>query len=567
MRIRRYVSGTGLFGFGLFLFALLPSVSAHAEAVLSGQVIGPDGAPLEGVIVSANKYPTTITISVVSGADGRYAFPAGKLDAGRYFLAIRGVGFELDGDGVAQVAAQGSTTVDLKLKNAHDLASQLTNAEWIESFPGTPQQKAMLINCVGCHTLERVARSTHSAEEFVSVIDRMNHYAQVSQPIKPQKRVGAPENTPSPETVKRQADYLATVNLSTGPEWKYPLKTFPRVNGRGTHVVVTEYGLPRPTIEPHDVILDAKGQVWYSDFGEMFFGNLDPKTGKVTEYPVPLLKKGFPVGMLDLEADRKGNFLLGVMFQGALAQFDPKTKKFKLWSLPNESNDDVAQTNMVTTRSDVDGKIWTNNVGHGDIYRLDVATGKMEHFEPYKTLSADMPQAKRPHAIYGLAADSHNNLFFTDFVGRWIGRIDAKTGATSFFETPTDNSRPRRGHMDDQDRFWFAEYGGNRVAMLDTKTGGPIKEWEMPTPWTAPYDVVWDKNGDLWTGGMTTDRIVRLNPVTGQSIEYPMPHDTNVRRVFVDNTTTPPTFWVGSNHGAAVVKVEPLDDPNLRAGR
>lgn len=31
--------------------------------------------------------------------------------------------------------------------------------------------------------------------------------------------------------------------------------------------------------------------VWYSDFGEQFFGKLDPRTGKVTEYPVPLLKK------------------------------------------------------------------------------------------------------------------------------------------------------------------------------------------------------------------------------------------------------------------------------------
>jgi hypothetical protein len=29
--------------------------------------------------------------------------------------------------------------------------------------------------------------------------------------------------------------------------------------------------------------------------------------------------------------------------------------------------------------------------------------------------------------------------------------------------------------------------------------------------------------------------------------------------VFVDNTTSPVTFWVGSNHDHALVKVEPLD--------
>jgi hypothetical protein len=63
----------------------------------------------------------------------------------------------------------------------------------------------------------------------------------------------------------------------------------------------------------------------------------------------------------------------------------------------------------------------------------------------------------------------------------------------------------------------------------------------------------------LWTGGMTTDRAVRLNPKTGQAIEYLMPKDTNMRRVFVDDTTTPVTFWTGSNHAASIVKVEPLD--------
>ena len=537
---------------------LAASAQAASAAALTGKVTGPDGAPLEGVVVTASKFGSTITVSVVSQADGSYSFPADRLAPGSYYLAIRATGFELNGDGAAQVAPQQGTAVDLKLKKAYDLASQLTNAEWIASFPGTDAQKGMLLNCVGCHTLERVARSTHTADEWVATIDRMNHYAQVSQPIKPQKRVGAPENTPKPEVVQRQAAYLATVNLSSGPEWNYELKTLPRVTGPGTHVIITEYSLPRPTIEPHDVVLDPKGRIWYSDFGEMYLGSIDPKTGKVTEYPAPTLKQGYPVGLLDLESAKPGEFLLGSMFQGAVVKFDTNTKKFKPWSLPKEANDDVAQINMVTTEEKVDGKVWTNNVGHGDIYRLDLATGKMEHFEPYANLPDDAPQAHRPHAIYGLAADSHDNLFFTDFVGRWIGRIDAKTGKASFYATPSDNSRPRRGRMDAQDRFWFGEYGANRVAVLDTKNGA-FQEWEMPTPWTAPYDVVWDKDGDLWTGGMTTDRIVRFDPKTGAAVEYPMPSDTNVRRVFVDDSTTPPTFWAGSNHAATVVKVEPLN--------
>ena len=58
---------------------------------------------------------------------------------------------------------------------------------------------------------------------------------------------------------------------------------------------------------------------------------------------------------------------------------------------------------------------------------------------------------------------------------------------------------------------------------------------------------------------MSSDRVLRFNPVTGASIEYLLPRQTNVRRIFVDNTTSPVTFWVGNNHAASIVKLEPLD--------
>jgi len=112
--------------------------------------------------------------------------------------------------------------------------------------------------------------------------------------------------------------------------------------------------------------------------------------------------------------------------------------------------------------------------------------------------------------------------------------------------------------MDAQDRLWFAEYRGNRMAMFDTKTER-FQEWEAPTPWFAPYDVALDGNGEAWTGSMLSDRILRLDPKTGQFTEYLLPKSTNIRRVFVDSSTTPVTFWTGSNHGASIIKLEPLD--------
>ena len=58
---------------------------------------------------------------------------------------------------------------------------------------------------------------------------------------------------------------------------------------------------------------------------------------------------------------------------------------------------------------------------------------------------------------------------------------------------------------------------------------------------------------------MTTDRIVRLDTRTGATTEYLRPRETNIRRVFVDDAKNPGTLWIGSNHGASIIKVEPLD--------
>ena len=117
---------------------------------------------------------------------------------------------------------------------------------------------------------------------------------------------------------------------------------------------------------------------------------------------------------------------------------------------------------------------------------------------------------------------------------------------------------PRRGMMDAQDRLWFGQYRGDRIAMFDTKTG-QFRDWPVAPRWSAPYDVTIDRNEEAWTGSMITDRVTRLDTKTGRMVDYLLPRTTNIRRVFVDNSANPVIFWVGSNHGASIVRLEPLD--------
>ena len=159
----------------------------------------------------------------------------------------------------------------------------------------------------------------------------MVNYAQVSQPIKPQPRMDARMGRQA-RAVPGGRGLSGQHQSEPAPQWEYPLKTLPRPSGRATQVIITEYDLPRPTIEPHDVIVDDQGMAWYTNFGEQYLGRLDPKTGKVTEFPVPELKPGYPVGLLDLELDKAGNIWFGMMYQGAIAKFDPKTDEVPVLS-------------------------------------------------------------------------------------------------------------------------------------------------------------------------------------------------------------------------------------------
>ena len=548
--------------FAVFLTAVTlcltmqPAGAADTALALTGVVTSAEENAMEGVLVSAKKAGSNMTITVVTDAQGRYRFPASKLEAGQYAIRIRAIGYDLEGRVNAEVSAQKTTTTDLKLRKTGDLAAQMTNAEWLSSMPGDQKMKNTLLGCVSCHTLERITRSKYDADGFLATVQRMSTYANQSTPLNPQKRL----TTRATEAVgedrvrvqRAQAEFLASINLSQSSTWDYALKPFPRPKGKATQVVYTEYDLPRPTIEPHDVVLDPEGNAWYSNFGAQTLGKIDPKTGKHTEFAVPEPKKGSPLGSLSLRNDREGNLWLGLMYQAGIAKFDRKTEKFQTWLIPTEMNTANAQVNMTSPMSiGVDGKVWSQNNGFAGIHRIDLKTGKWETWEPFK-------QSPQGHNIYDVVADAQNNAYFTDMGREHIGRIDAKSGEVTLYSTPTKDSGPRRAVMDGQEKLWFGEYRANAIGMFDPKTT-EFKEWKMPMAWANPYDVAPDKNGHAWTGSMINDRISRLDPKTGQFTEYLLPRSTNVRRVYVDNTTTPVTFWVGSNHGASIIKLEPLE--------
>jgi len=540
-------------GMALILVAAsLPVAGQAAEAdngpaALTGIVSSQSEGAMEGVVVRAKANGSTISVSVFSDALGRYSFPASRLKAGQYQISIRAAGYDLEKPAVADVTGNKVAHVDLKLVKAKDLPSQLMSTEWIISVPGTQEQKRQIYECVGCHSLTPILRSKHTAASFLKVFMRMRNHGPASFLLKPSDLPYREEGAePGDEAL---AEYLSSINLSssTNGKWSYELKTLPRPTGKATKVIVTEYDLSSRFSEPHDAVVDRDGMVWFTEFGMNKLGRLDPRTGEVKQWSVPMLKPGFPEGTLDIKFDKEDNVWFSLLFQGGIAKFDKKTEKITTYSVPPESNNVRTRVGMVSI-SPKDGSVWFKASQNLEVHGLNPKEGRV--FATYK-----VPRA----GFYGMEPSADGNLYMFGMGKGVIGVLDTKTGKTETYPTPTPDSGPRRGDVDSQNRAWFAEYYAGKFGVFDPKTK-EMKEWAMKTPWAGSYDLVIDKNGETWSGGMHTDYIFRVNPKTGEVTEYLLPTlDVNIRRVDVDNSQSPVAVWVGEVHQAKIAKIEPLE--------
>jgi virginiamycin B lyase len=549
------------------LVAILYSKPTRSQTkdALTGIVSSDAEGPMEGVIVKAERVGGTITISVVSDEHGRYSFPADKLKPGPYNLTIRATGYDLPNKSMAVTVAS-NTTADLKLNKVTPfvLVDQLMPAEVIMSLPGTPAQVRAASGCGGCHSFSRVLKSTHDADEFMAIIVRMRNHEPAANDTHPIMLPFHSGQRPGDEALAR---YLASINLSAQSMWNFQFKTLPRPKGRATKVIYTEYDLPRRDAEPHDVMVDSEGMIWYTEFAEADFGRLDPRTGETKEWKLPLFKEGFAPGSLGLALDPQGNPWIARSFQGGVAKFDKKTENVTSYPIPKENDNVYTRTSFIAIGRD--GRVWFDDTFNRMMYILDPTTGKMTGYPAYPGWKWDLETPgrlgfgpngeKEDHFMYGVAVDSKGTGYWGDTSNRNIGAMDPETGKTTLYPTPTPNSGPHRIEMADGDQLWFAEINAGKIGNFDTNTM-KFREWAVPTPHDEPYGVSADKSGYVWAGGTPTDFVTRLNPKTGEMVPYLLPtSNVNIRRVRTYDLTNPPSMMLGENHQAKIALVQPLE--------
>jgi len=560
-----------IFSVILLACALPASAKEQSKPSLTGIVSSDAEGPMEGVLVTARPDGARFTITVISDAQGRYTFPASRLQPGKYTLSIRAIGYDQDGQAQAEIKANKTATEPIKLVKTKDLPAQLTGAEWMMSIPGNEKQKRALFHCDQCHSLDHVVESNYDFDGWMSTLPRMqNQWTAGSTFTHPLMPASPPKPMPSdPELAK----YLASINLSAGRStWPYELKTFPRPRGESTKVIITEYEIPRAAAYPHDLVIDPQKNIWYDDFQGPNLGRLDPKTATFKEWTLPILRPGKPASDLTLELDKAGNPWIPRGYQGCVVtKFDVKTETFQTFSAPPEYNDDHAsctQGNVSPT-----GTVWFNSFNTDQMFELDPATGKVRAFNAfpgsthykgpnrvfYFGIDDNFATSQKTHKMYGSAITANGDMIYCDIEGSGIGLLDHNTGETSLYPTPTPAAFPRRGSIDADGNYWSGEWIAGQLGMFDPKTK-VIKEWRPDVPWNGLYRAARDKWGNVYAGGMSTDYLYRLNLKTGEWREYLLPTlGGEMRDMKIDDSGPSVKIWVPLVHAGRLVEVEPLD--------
>lgn len=564
-KARRFPAVAGIAAMTALLTTVPARLNAQGGSALTGEVSSQAEGKMEGVVVSARKDGGNMTVSVTTDAKGKFSFPRTHLTAGAYRVATRAVGYDLVDPGPVAVAAGKATKKNLTLQKTKNLAAQLSSAEWMMSVNGTPEEKDrfnyMLMSCNYCHTLNRVFMSKHDSASMLKALDRMvRYYADGTAKSNDNRRGRAAlVQEPGRESMEKDPDwgafqavprteiaaFVEKNNLKGRAEYPYELKTFPRVKGKGTRVIVTEWDMPVAGTVTHDSDLDSQGNLWYTDESAQFLGRFNTKTYEIKEWGPPTLPeipKGQMAGTRDIIVDQKDKVWFPVRFPGnhaKMARFDPVTEKLE--AIEGVGGQFVALGG--------DGSVWAGNT------KIDPETMKVVDRYSYQGAKV-LPPGQ--NGGYHTLVDSRGNPWVATYrgPGGFIG-IDTKTKDVKFVSAP--GLKARRGRIDHKDdKFYFGEYLADKVGMFDIPSGTYVR---FDTPkYSTPYAAsIADKRGRFYAPSNGLERLFQVDPKTGEVAQYQMPTEFDVKKLSVDNSAPRPVLWMTNKRTARVTRVEPLD--------
>jgi virginiamycin B lyase len=381
-------------------------------------------------------------------------------------------------------------------------AAASAQSQVVQPTPGVPgdyvlpdggAKKLVEDNCTICHNLRNVVNSNKSADDWDNTVNMM-------------MAAGAPITREQGIQIR---DYL----IASFPEKPRPK---PVAISGAVQVKFREWSLPTPGERPHDPLAMPDGSLWWSGQFANRLGRLDPKTGEMKEYPIPI--NGGPHGLIN---DKDGNIWYAGNWGGHIGELNVKTGEYKFFPMPDPKARDPH-----TPLFDKDGILWFSVQNGGFMGRLDPNTGDIKLFTP------NGPSGQQPYALRFLS--DGRQPWFSYWGSNKIATIDPDKLELKEYILPDARTRIRRMGVTSDDMIWFGNWATGKLGRLDPKTGA-VTEWDGPSgPQSQPYGmtVIDDK---IWYVESNTrpNNLVRFDPKTDRFQTWPIPNGGGIVRHMV----------------------------------
>jgi streptogramin lyase len=524
------------------------SMQGAGDGLLTGTIKSATGAPLEGVVVRAHVDGEPITVSVYTGTDGRYFFPA--LKSGHYTVSAQAIGLGR-AEAVAEVGP-GAHHLDFTMKETHDFIPELSGYQIIAALPEDTvahrRGKVLLQkNCTYCHEASTALRDRFDQHGWQSIISVMANGFSPSnnKPLTPMQEELAAYLTemrgpgPSPMTPKVfRPKAEATLPVVYEYDVEYESGGFTAHNGSDWR-----YGQASSAgggAGMHDAVLDFDGNIWFTSTRRSqtrTVGRLDTRTGKITDFSVPLGdgRNAMSHGMY-LAGDGRVYFNSSpeiAYLDGTLGIADSRTQKV-------ESVRPPAGMTLVSG--------WLGGDGKGNIW---MASGTMKagaalRFDP-RTRTFTQFNSPTAAMTYGIAGDRDSNGWWMGVNDDIIVRGDGATGKVTEIKLPPQRAAeylkpgdfgegeeipqpgiggkqsPRRPYADmNGTALWVPNFYGNTLTRIDTHTSA-VKYYTVPYPAMNPYEAAVDSRHRVWVTFQNSDELGRFDPETESWTIYSWP--------------------------------------------
>jgi virginiamycin B lyase len=276
---------------------------------------------------------------------------------------------------------------------------------------------------------------------------------------------------------------------------------------------------------PRDPDVDAHGRVWFVGQTGNYIGMFDPGSESFRRFEI---EEGTRPHNLVVASD--GGIWYAGNGNGRIGRLDPETGRAMIVMMPDEAARDPH-----TLLGDGAGNIWFTVQQGGFIGRLAKESGSVELI--------GMPERSRP---YGIAFDSKGQAWVNLFGTNRVAVVDPGSFTHREVATPREDARTRRIVVTSDDAVWYTDFAGGRIGRIDPADGA-VREWLAPGgERSQPYALVVDDQGRLWYSECARDAafLVGFDPRTEEVVDRTAVSSC-IRHMVVHRPTR--SIWFGTD--------------------